>query len=179
MNFQKTSCCAINDIDRLQDHKNAKDAMIAFCQQALLTPPKFGVYTGVRDEIFSFYLFTAAVGPSYRPYGQEFHDFIIENKLGDVWASPLRPNKAWHPDHSNQVWVWMPDKDAIKKWWAENDPTKVTAAKVEPKVIPQPPCSCGADVDTDGLCSEGCDSDFEPEWDDEPEFYDERDELGE
>ena len=70
-----------------------------------------------------------AYGP-YGPYGKNFYNFILENKLGEVWESPLRPNKAWHPDHENQVYVWMPDHAAILAWWAVNDPdkTKVIAA---------------------------------------------------
>lgn len=123
MNFQKTSCCAIQDIDGLMGHSSGREAMVAFCQNALIAPPKFGRFIGTRDEISSFYLFTAAVGPAWRPYGMTFHDFIKANNLGDVWASPLRPNKAWHPDHENQVFVWMPDHKALKAWWKMNDPS--------------------------------------------------------
>lgn len=97
--------------------------MISFCQNALIAPPKFGRFVGRVEEISSFYLFTAAVGPAWRGYGQMFHDFIITEKLGEVYQSPLRPNKAWHPDHSNQVYIWMPDHRALKAWWKVNDPS--------------------------------------------------------
>lgn|SRR3990167_642174 len=132
MNFVKTSCCAITDIDHLSAHLTPKDAMVSFCQQALLDLPRFGKDVGVQDQIFSFYLFTAAVSPSHRPYGQDFYRFIIDNNLGEVWQSPLRRNKAWHPDRSNQVYVWMPDHDAIKTWWAANNPNKTAPEVTEP-----------------------------------------------
>lgn len=131
MNLLKTSSCAIQDIDKLSSHYNPKDAMIAFCRQAILEPPKFGKDVGIRNEISSFYLFTAAVHPKgsgsgrpYQPYGKEFYDFIVANDLGVVWESPQRPNKAWHPSHSNQVYVWMPDHKNILAWWAKNNPEK-------------------------------------------------------
>lgn len=126
MNLVKTSCCAIQDIDQLSVHGSAREAMIAFCRQAILKPPKFmnDQDIGRAGEISSFYLFTAAVSKSYRPYGKEFCDFIRKNKLGSVWASPLRPNKAWHPDHDNQVWVWMPNHQGLLAWWKDNDPNK-------------------------------------------------------
>lgn len=133
MHLHKTSCCAVQDIGGLSTHQTAKAAMISFCQQAILKPPMFGRAAGARDQIYSFYLFTAAVYPkgkytgygrSYSPYGKEFCDFIRDNNLGEVWESPARPNKAYHPDRENQVYVWMPNHVAIKAWWAENDPDK-------------------------------------------------------
>lgn len=130
MQLHKTTCCAIQDIDQLRIHATPKEAMISFCQQAILKPPMFGKSVGARDQISSFYLFTAAIYPQNRyrvtpsPYGQNFYNFILTNKLGEVWESPSRPNKAWHPDHENQVYVWMPDHTAILAWWAANDPDK-------------------------------------------------------
>ena len=146
MNLVKTSCCAIQDIDHLSVHTTPKEAMISFCQQAILKPPMFGRDIGVRDQISSFYLFTTAVGTAYRPYGQAFYDFTVKNNLGEVWQSPLRPNKAWHPDHENRVYVWMPNHANIKAWWVVNDPdkTEVVAAvktrkrKAEPGPMPVP-----------------------------------------
>lgn len=121
MVITKTSCCAIQDIDRLSDHKDARSAMRAFCDQALTSPPIFMGPTdrGRTDEISSFYLFTAVVRKGLT-YGEDFYQFIKDNDLGEVYQSPTRPNKAWHPDHHNQVYVWMPDKNALKRWWKEN-----------------------------------------------------------
>ena len=126
MVINKTSCCAIQDIDQLSAHGTARGAMIAFCQQALHHPPVFMGPTdkGRKDEISSFYLFTAAVSKRHPTYGQDFYDFIKENELGDVYQSPLRPNRAWHPEHSNQVYVWTPDLKALREWWKDNNPEK-------------------------------------------------------
>lgn len=140
MNFVKTACCAIQEIHNLRNHTTAKEAMTSFCQQALLQRPKFGNSIGVIDEIFSFYLFTAAIGSGYydRSYGQDFYDFIVANKLGDVYQSARRPNKAWHPDHENQVYIWTPDHAAIKAWWVLNDPSKRQVTPMSVAVVEVP-----------------------------------------
>ena len=132
MNLVKTSCCAIQDIDRLSVHTTPREAMVSFCQQAILKPPVFqnAQDVGRPNSISSFFLFTAAVGAAYKPYGEAFYNFILENNLGEVWQSPLRPNKAWHPDHENQVYVWMPNHDNLKAWWALNDPDKTEVVAV-------------------------------------------------
>lgn len=133
MHIKNTSSCAIQDISGLCTHATPEDAMISFCQQSILQRPKFGRGGGLGREnaVFSFYVFSAAVGTRYKPYGQAFYDFIVKHNLGTVWQSPRRPNKAWHPDHENQVYVWMPDYAVLKAWWSVNDPAKQPVAPVK------------------------------------------------
>lgn len=140
MNFVKTACCAIQEIHNLRNHTTAKEAMVSFCQQALLERPKFGTSVGYQDQIYSFYLFTAAIGSGYydRSYGQDFYDFIVSNGLGDVYQSARRPNKAWHPDHENQVYIWTPNHEAIKAWWVENNPSKRQVVPMSVAVVEVP-----------------------------------------
>jgi hypothetical protein len=118
MNMFKTQCCAIQEIGGLSNHPDARDAMIAFCKTNFAAPVKFGTANARADTLYSFYLFTAATGsPYYKPYGSNFAKFIRDNKLGRVWASPSRKNEAFHSDHENQVWIWMPNRLALKSWW--------------------------------------------------------------
>lgn len=109
--------------------------MTTFCTFVFdkTTRVKFRTCPGKENELYSFYLFTAAVEtpstpkilprnnyyypPVYRPYGSDFAEFIRTNKLGEVIESPKVVNKAFHSNHSNQVWVWTPNRDALKQWW--------------------------------------------------------------
>lgn len=169
MNFSKTSCCAIADITGLGGHLTAKDAMISFCQQALLKPTKFGTANGAPGEIYSFYLFTAALGSYTKPYGKNFYDFIKQNNLGEVYESPVRDNKAFHKGRGNQVYIWTPDADAIRAWWEKHDPStpSVIAAKRTVPLVEaddeededdeDEEChDCGGDLDEDGYCVDDC-----------------------
>ena len=119
--------------------------MVDFCSTALDEGVKFQSRkeTGV---IYSFYLFTAALDPignphgSYRLYGQEFCQFILDHQLGEVWESPARMNTAFHKDHANQVYIWMPDKDALDAWWQTYQEKQ--AARIEGLTIQA--AECGA-----------------------------------
>lgn len=121
MEMIKTMCCAIQEIGGLCNHRNCpEDAMRAFCEQNLAKPVRYGTCAGRSHSLYSFYLFTAAVGAAYdtNTYGHQFANYIKTHGLGEVWESKWVVNTAFHPDHGNQVWIWTPDLDAIKKWWA-------------------------------------------------------------
>ena len=118
--IKETSNCAIADIDGLSCYRDPEKAMEDFCKLSFSPKPK---YCGTESEndnqqLFSFYLFSAAVHNKRRPtYGTRFAKFIEENELGTVWASSIERNLAFHKDHSNQVWIWHPDTKAVKAWW--------------------------------------------------------------
>lgn len=136
MNLYKTQCCAIQEIGGLSYHADAEDAMIAFCKQVFVGKVKFGTANARSGTIYSFYLFTAAVGEHYRvSYGSNFEEFIKENGLGKVWASPKIKNLAFHSDHSNQVWIWMPDYKALKEWWEAKLEANKPKAKAKAKKV--------------------------------------------
>lgn len=121
MNMHKSQCCAITEIGSLSLHKNdPKGAMVSFCKQNIAQPPRYGTSTANTDSLISFYMFTAACSGKVASdhYGSQFYKFIVDNKLGQVWESPALVNKAFHPDHANQIYIWMPDKKAVEKWWA-------------------------------------------------------------
>lgn len=154
MGFRSTNCCAMQEIVSLNSHKDdGVGALKAFCKSV------FGNGDGVKyhsqlarpSTMYSFYIFTAAVttpkeeqtkdsakeyfggyGSGGTNYGRAFYEAIKKANVGECWMSPGRINKGFHPDHSNHVWVFMPDRDKLKVWWGLN--------KVETKVesIPVP-----------------------------------------
>lgn len=192
MNIHNTKCCGIQEIDKLGQHKSAEEAMVSFCKQQLHQALKFGSCTARSGSLFSFYMFTAAVyekgstdeygvvitdGFAHK-YGVQFAKFIKENKLGKVWASPAKKNTVFHPNHANQIYIWNADQPALEAWWNDwqaknpfNTPLPKTVVKeVEPTVLAPPPllvseCGCGADLDCNGLCTEGCNEDYYEEED--------------
>lgn len=130
MNLQDTNCCAIQEITCLSSHgADGAAALRSFCVKVFkeVSPVRYRGVVASPGTLYSFYFFTAAmdskhgVDPYYgTPYGTAFANAIREHKVGEVWESPKRKNSAFHSDHSNQVWVWMPDAQALKAWWLKN-----------------------------------------------------------
>ena len=77
-------------------------------------PGAFILFNGVESNITKD---ATPVG-----YGSKFAAYIKEHKLGSVVKSVKRPNRNCHPDHMDQVWVWAPDVEALRKWWATRNP---------------------------------------------------------
>ena len=172
MQMIKTQSCAVQEIACLSSHSSAENAMKDFCKQNFSSPVRFGCVIGKRDTLYSFYLFTAAIVRSYDgPYGTNFAKFIRYHKLGEVWESPKIVNSAFHPDHANQVWIWMPDVKALRKWW--DNQVQGAKSDISNPSSPEPnKCVCGAELDGNGLCCEGCDDEEEPEPEEDNDYED-------
>lgn len=121
LTFKPGQCCGICEIDHLSSYLHAEDAMVNFCEQQvgkrlLFKPNDYGH----QDQMFSFYVFTCAFSGYEREvnnYAVKFAEFIKANKLGKVWESEPKKNVIFHPNHSNAVFVWTVDQEAIKAWW--------------------------------------------------------------
>lgn len=130
LDFYNTHCCAMEEIDKLASFQNdPKGAMVSFCKSNLGRPVEWKIRMSSGDygragALYSFYFFTAAVYGKKANYGQQFADFITENKLGAIVTTPVMTNMAFHTDHGNQVWIWMPDVKALTAWWATNKPAR-------------------------------------------------------
>lgn len=127
LSFHTTQCCGFQELSGLSMYlSNPKQAMLDFCESVLTRPVKYGSYTARPDALYSFYLFSAAVttGSIDRSgcYGAQFAKFIEDNNLGTITASPVKVNAGWHPNHSNQIWLWGPDVKALRAWY---DATKL------------------------------------------------------
>lgn len=126
MTLQPMHCCAYQEIANLSAHTSGREAMIEFCRLNWGTGKTN--YHGLQAKgatLYSFYLFSAPIGGNWgrEGYGKEFADFILENKLGQIIETPALTNFAFHADHKNQVWVWMPEHNAVAAWWEANRPT--------------------------------------------------------
>ena len=143
--FNSTKCCAYSEITGLSSHTTPKDAMITFCRANLNQAESRVMYhtaPSTQNRLYSFYLFSAAIATPTRKdtylsnigddYGSKFAKFILENKLGEIVESPLRPNMAFHEDHSNKIWIWATDQGMIEKWWeAEKKSNAILKAEQE------------------------------------------------
>jgi len=143
-----------------------------FCKQNFRGKPNFGGIYAAPGTLYSFYIFTAAIGgySSKQGYGDRFADLIREQDLGPVWESQARVNSAFHADHSNKLWVWMPDVNKVKAWW-ETEKLRLPETKDDEAVENVDEdgdlyCGeCGADLDEDGYCEDHCQDNY-PEDDD-------------
>lgn len=121
-------CCGVSDIKNLGMHKNAQEAMLAFCRQEL---PSFG---SNMQQLNVYYVFTA--GPevprdhpggshhskAWVKYGTEFAAFILDNGLGDIATLGQHLNLKYHAHSTCQVWIWHPNQKAMVAWWKANNP---------------------------------------------------------
>lgn len=123
LSLTTTKCCGMQEISGLRGYQNdPKGATASFCKQTLDQRARFGMSTGQPGELYPMYIFSAAVsdGPNgtyLENYGSQWAAYIEGLALGTITASPIIRNNAFHPDHSNQVWIWAPDRDALVKWY--------------------------------------------------------------
>lgn len=83
-------------------------------------------------NFYCFYFFSEAVYKSpdmkrYSGYGYAFADLIRSEKLGDLIETEEVVNVAFHPDHSNKMWVWTPNPAEVYKWYVKNCPEDHTS----------------------------------------------------
>jgi len=122
----------MQEIDKLSSFQDdPKGAMISFCKDNLGRPVVWKVRDsggndkGALGALFSFYFFTAAVYHGKVSYGAKFAKFIEDEKLGTLISTPALVNYAYHSDHLNQVWIWMPNLKALETWWKANQSPRV------------------------------------------------------
>lgn len=133
--FSDASSCAVKYIDGLSNFsKKAKDAMLAFCRLHAI-PEYSGALKAASTRlqgISTFYVFNGAIDHGFYPgdngeleaddYASGFAAFIVANDLGPVTASHIAVNKVYNDGHCCQIFVWTPDDDKLRAWWAENKP---------------------------------------------------------
>lgn len=131
LTFFDAQSCAIQEIHNLKAFQNkAREAMVSFCKCNLGRPVAWKVVDpsgkdkGANGALFTFYLFSAPVYPGRVMYGTQFAEFIRQERLGDILTTPALKNAAYHPDHANQIWIWMPAIGALNRWWKVNKTDK-------------------------------------------------------
>lgn len=138
LTMYSTQSCAMSEISGLSNYKDKpKLAMQHFCRLNIKETEglMYHRYQGLTGKMFAMYSFSAPVykaGRSGGEYGPQFAKFIKENKLGIVIQTPAVENEIFHPDHKNRVWIWVVNKENLKKWWKENPlPLKMPTKKSE------------------------------------------------
>lgn len=130
LTYHDAQSCAIQEIHGLKWFQgNPKGAMVSFCKANLGRPVVWKIVDpsgndkGAPGALFSFYFFSGPIYKGKTSYGEQFAAFINQERLGNLVTTPAMINKAYHPDHANQIWIWMPDLKALTAWWEKNKPT--------------------------------------------------------
>lgn len=117
MQLYDTHCCAFQEISGVS-YGDPLDLMKSFCGQALNETPRYRSQYANVGTLYSFYIFSdVSYSRGAVTNGHKFAAFIKENKLGQVITTPAVSNRAFHDDHSNVVWIWMPNVKNLKAWW--------------------------------------------------------------
>lgn len=143
---EDASCCAITEIAEMQEHDSPKEAMLSFCNKVIVN----NRYTGkLKSNLGGFYIFAGVervTNPKIKTfrngeeqgdeyyfsgdeimypvkirYASEFAAFIRQYKLGDLKASPARPNTLNHPEHIVRCWIWSPNEKTLLQWYQRNN----------------------------------------------------------
>jgi len=105
-----------------------KAHLLSACNQMFPNQIMYG-RGDLGNEIYSHYIFHGVVKyregslPDHRysdTAGTSLARFIRMKKLGKVVGSQPEWNRVNHKDHMVRVWVWTPNPDALKKWFAKN-----------------------------------------------------------
>ena len=144
MDLVSTRCCAVQEIVSLASAGGAKQALEKICKDAFQSRVRYHAIAGQLNKLYTFYWFSQPVYKhSPYKYGFDFAELLRKEGLGEVLETKPSKNAAFHPDHSNVMWIWAPDQQAVAKWWKENQP----AAKPEvKKAVPASPPVPAADV---------------------------------
>lgn len=122
--YNSLACCAIKEIDGLDEGYTAEQVMADFCKNNL---DKFNPWRGLESAaksktLCTFYLFTAEINAKDHvlPYGTRLSKFIRDNDLGEVISTKSMISRVYHPDHSVRAWIWSPNVAALTSWWKTN-----------------------------------------------------------
>ncbi len=159
--IQGMSTCAVQEIVGISYHKTPQDAMVHICQQTLGKgdcAPNRGY--GIPDLPGNKGMYCSGLGENYVFHGVEAYTykgannsddqvgyasrlaaFITENKLGKVVAGKKVANHRYHTEHHTRVFLWNPDREAVKAWWTKNGPKPKASI-----VLPEAPIGVQADI---------------------------------
>ena len=109
--LHSTQCCGVLEISGISQ-RNPMQSLLAIHQSKLYT--KGGHVRG------AFLTFTAQVEPPM-VYGENFKNYILENKLGNVIESSAKNNQRYiemgEKSHLIKFYIWEVDHDAFDKWY--------------------------------------------------------------
>ena len=159
--IQGMSSCAVQEIAGISSHNSSEEVMTYFCKQALkqddcksgrgyaIKKDKLAEIEGTSKMEENQGMYSEGLGENYIFHGVErdasypcgrnaasnFAKFITENNLGDVVGGQKVANHRYHPDHKTQVFIWNPDREAVKAWWLKHKPADKTRTKINASII--------------------------------------------
>ena len=128
MNVTTTQCCAAMEMYGMGTLDDPKAHLLSVCQQIYPDQSRYGM-ADLQGQPHAHYVFHGVVKykdgtkPDYRYSATaptNLARYIRLNKLGKVRGSAAEWNRRNHPDHLVRVWVWTPDPENLKKWFAKN-----------------------------------------------------------
>ena len=133
LQYFDTQTCAMQEIHNLQAFQgDPGGAMASFCRANLGKPVVWKVRDpsgndkGAKGALYSFYFFSSPIYHGRASYGEQFTALIETEGLGKLVTTPAMVNKAYHPDHANQIWIWLPDLSKLTSWWDNHKPKRST-----------------------------------------------------
>jgi hypothetical protein len=145
MLLQNMTSCGIQEIGSIHTLPTAEDALISFCKQKTGYSPS-PEKPCLQSNLHEFYVFSGFIGMDgaireTAPYNivPEFVKLIEDNNLGEVWKTKVGRNRAVHPNHTYQAYIWSPDVERLQEWYRGTlvKPTVKVEVKVEtmPQVV--------------------------------------------
>lgn len=147
MNISSSPCCAVGDADGLSEHDSPRDAFLALCT-SVMVKNRFDKNKPFNNTLYPIVVFTGVekyTGKGYEPYrngedqpyrydsygdvdytgikvgyASEFAEWLRKNNFGEVIEGPTVENKPNHPGHHVQVFIWVPNRDAMTEWYISN-----------------------------------------------------------
>lgn len=137
--FNPTTCCALREFFDIKDCGSPHNTLVEFCKLIknykgdIADPGAFILFSGIESitttectcseaELETYGCECTSGRDAEEPvgYGSALAAYIKEHKLGTVVGSPAKFNTRNEPTHSDRVWVWAPDFENLKVWWAAN-----------------------------------------------------------
>lgn len=119
--IRPTGCCALKEIDNLSHATTPQNALESL-RAVIITGNldmgslsdrnlPFFIFSGVTDRVQSDHASSREDN-----YAETFAMFLVANKLGEVISCGARVNEL--TGNTVGVWVWKPDWDAVRAYYA-------------------------------------------------------------
>lgn len=127
----RLKCCGVMEIHGLDcyTYVGPAKALLALKDQILdgnqyHKKVPFILFTGITKQGVASVSTTPtpSYAVAYKDYGQEFADFLLENKLGTILASEEKENWTLNVI---RIWIWSPDYNTLLAWFAAREAEKM------------------------------------------------------
>lgn len=121
ISVQDLECCGLKEFDGIINYPDPAMAILALCAKLSDSSVSYGIWgphhfepANLRLGQMPFaHLIMSQAGKE--TYGMRLAKFIRANKLGRVTSGP--PNRNPNTGNQVKVFIWTPNKPAIRKFW--------------------------------------------------------------